>query len=277
MNENSSVQPVILVVEDDAALLEMICTRLHEYGVATLTATSVQAALTQLDAHPEITALWMDHYLFGQDDGLVLASKVKSDNSGRKSLPIFVISNTASENKVHAYMNLGIEKYIVKANTSLDTIIKDVCTALHITGQSTTTAQTNVTDSATMQPMKVLIIEDEQALRKAIAEAFTETQKFTVIEAPDGVEGLKLIASEAPDAVVLDNEMPNLDGVGMLKQLVEKTGSIKPYVLLLTNTSSVSLLADVMQYGVKDYLVKADNPLSNVVDLVTRRLTEGKN
>lgn len=276
MNEGAPIQPVILVVEDDAALLEMICARLHEYGVTTLTATSVAAALAHLDAHPEITALWMDHYLFGQDDGLVLASKVKSDNSGRKSLPIFVISNTATENKVHAYMNLGIEKYIVKANASLDTIVKDVCTALHITGQSTT-AQTNGADSATMQPMKILIIEDEQALRKAIAEAFTETQKYTVLEAPDGAVGLQMIESEAPDAVVLDNEMPNLDGVGMLKQLVEKTGSIKPYVLLLTNTSSVSLLADVMQYGVRDYLVKADNPLSNVVDLVTRRLTEGKN
>lgn len=277
MSETASKKNVILVVEDDVALLEMICGRLHEYGVDTLSAASVEAALVQLDAHPEITALWMDHYLFGQDDGLVLASKVKSDNSGRKSLPIFVISNTASENKVHAYMNLGIEKYIVKANTSLDTIVRDVCNALHIEGQSTAAEKTNGDDSVTMPLMKILIIEDEQALRKAIVEAFTETQKFTVIEAPDGVEGLKLIASESPDAVVLDNEMPNLDGVGMLKQLAQQTGSIKPYVLLLSNTSSVTLLADVMQYGVRDYLVKADNPLSNVVDLVMRRLTEEKN
>ncbi len=276
MNDTAP-KTVMLVVEDDTALLEMICTRLHEYGVETLTATSVTAALGELEAHPEIAALWMDHYLFGQDDGLVLASKIKSDNSGRKNMPIFVISNTASENKVHAYMNLGIEKYIVKANTSLDTIVRDVCSALHIEGQSTDQAKTNNSDSATIRPMKILIIEDEQALRKAIVEAFTETQKYTVIEAPDGLEGLKMIQSESPDAVVLDNEMPNLDGVGMLKQLIEKTGSIKPYVLLLTNTSSVSLLADVMQYGVRDYLVKADNPLSNVVDHVTRRLTEGKN
>jgi DNA-binding response OmpR family regulator len=275
MNEAAS-PAVILVVEDDAELLEMICSRLHEYNVATLSAASVDAALAQLEAHPEITALWMDHYLFGQDDGLVLASKVRSDNSGRKSLPIFVISNTASENKVQAYINLGIEKYIVKANASLDTIVKDVCGSLHIGTQSTDTIQTSNDASATIQPMKILIIEDELALRKAIVEAFTETKQYTVIEAPDGAEGLKLIMSESPDAVVLDNEMPNLDGVGMLKQLAQQTGGIKPYVLLLTNTSSVSLLADVMQYGVRDYLVKADNPLSNVVDLVTRRMAEGK-
>lgn len=274
MNEQTKM--VMLVVEDDTSLLEMICTRLHEYGIETLTATSVPAALTHLEQNPSISAIWMDHYLFGQDDGLVLASKIKSDNSALKHIPIFVISNTASENKVHAYMNLGIEKYIIKANASLDSIVKDVCTTLRIPGSVVNSEQTTSTPADTMQRMKVLIIEDEIALRKAVVEAFTETKKFTVIEAPDGIEGLAKIESEAPDAVVLDNEMPNLDGVSMLKKLVEKTGGIKPYVLLLTNTSSVSLLADVMQYGVRDYLVKADNPLSNVVELIERRLTEPK-
>jgi CheY-like chemotaxis protein len=116
----------ILVVEDERPLLEAIRLKLESHSIETATCRSVQQALSYLEDIHSIDAIWLDHYLIGKESGLDLVVKIKADDSLYKSIPIFVVSNTASNEKVSAYMQLGIEKYYVKSNFRLDDIVLDI-------------------------------------------------------------------------------------------------------------------------------------------------------
>ena len=59
-----------------------------------------------------------------------LVANIKGNNSKYGDLPIFVISNTASEEKVNSYLELGVSKYYTKADHSLSDIIEDIKKAL---------------------------------------------------------------------------------------------------------------------------------------------------
>ena len=121
---------VILVVEDERALAEAIKAKLTKTGFDVVTARAVTQALQYLIEGVAIDAIWLDHYLLGKENGLDLIAKVKEDGSKWKSVPIFVVSNTVSPDKVQAYLHLGATKYYTKSNFRLDEIIGDICKVL---------------------------------------------------------------------------------------------------------------------------------------------------
>lgn len=114
----------ILVVEDERPLLEAIKIKLENSGLEVVTARTVDQALSYLEEIDRVDGVWLDHYLLGKEDGLDLVAKLKGDGSKWKQLPVFVVSNTASADKVKAYMQFGVEKYFVKSDYRLDQIIE---------------------------------------------------------------------------------------------------------------------------------------------------------
>ena len=113
----------ILVVEDEAPLLKAIGKKLELMGFEGVSARSVDQALEYLETLEEVSCVWLDHYLLGKESGLDLLVKLKSEDSKWKNIPVYVVSNTASSDKVEAYLKLGASKYFVKANFRLDEII----------------------------------------------------------------------------------------------------------------------------------------------------------
>jgi len=91
-----------------------------------VTAKSVTQALNHLKSRVKIDAVWLDHYLFGKEDGLGFVTKIKKPGSAWKNLPIFVISNTVSPEKIQVYLKLGVEKCYAKTDCRLDKIISDI-------------------------------------------------------------------------------------------------------------------------------------------------------
>lgn len=122
----------ILVVEDERPLLEAIKIRLEHNGFTVKMARTTNEALSIINtAEPtELDAVWLDHYLLGKEDGLDFVAKMKNMDAW-KSTPIFVVSNTASADKVQSYLQFGVEKYYVKSQEKLETIINDIATAIH--------------------------------------------------------------------------------------------------------------------------------------------------
>jgi CheY-like chemotaxis protein len=116
---------VILVVEDEKTLQYIIQTKLEESGIEVVTARSVAQAEKLLSEHKTVDAIWLDHYLVGNDNGLDLVARLKSDKK-RKHIPIFVVSNSASEDKICSYIKLGIERYYAKMDYKLADIVQDV-------------------------------------------------------------------------------------------------------------------------------------------------------
>ncbi len=97
-------------------------------------------------------------------------------------------------------------------------------------------------------------------------------EKFEVLQAPDGKIGLEEALRSHPDLILLDIIMPIMDGMTMLAKLRQDSWGKNVSVILLTNLSDESKVAEGLKHGVYDYLVKADWNIGDVVKKVKARL-----
>ena len=115
----------ILLVEDEKCLAEAVKIKLEINGFQVLPADSVDRAKDLINKN-SVDFVWLDHYLLGEENGLDFVANIKSQDSTNKNIPIFVVSNTASNDKIQSYIKFGINKYYVKAEHSLEQIIGDL-------------------------------------------------------------------------------------------------------------------------------------------------------
>ena len=115
----------ILVLEDEIPLQNAIKLKLTKNGFDVVTARNVEQAMNHLLDIPKVDIIWVDHYLLGEETGFDFVIKLKSSDKW-KNIPIFVVSNTASEDKVKSYLALGVHKYYAKSDFRLDTIISEI-------------------------------------------------------------------------------------------------------------------------------------------------------
>lgn len=102
---------------------------------------------------------------------------------------------------------------------------------------------------------KILIIEDEPAMRANLAELL-ELENYRAFSAANGQEGVALARSELPDLILCDVMMPRLDGHGVLEALRENARTARiPFVFLTAKGERGDLRAG-MDLGADDYLVK---------------------
>ncbi len=123
--DNEKLHPVVLVLEDERPLLEAIRKKLELSGFDVVTARAVDQALNYLTDLERVDVIWLDHYLLGKENGLDFVVKVKASPKW-KIIPLFVVSNTGSPNKMQSYLMLGITKYFTKADYRLEDIIGNI-------------------------------------------------------------------------------------------------------------------------------------------------------
>ncbi len=102
---------------------------------------------------------------------------------------------------------------------------------------------------------RVLLVEDEESLRRVMKDLL-EREGFVVFEASDGVIALDEIDRLAPDLVVLDLNLPRLDGYGVLSHLRARPSTQKLPVIVLTAKGDEESEVRVFEYGASDYLTK---------------------
>ncbi|MBU0976240.1 MAG: response regulator [Patescibacteria group bacterium] len=115
----------ILVIEDERPLMEAVEAKLTRLGMEVITSQSVQEALTKIENEMILDLVWLDHYLLGEETGIVFIERVKGMERFR-NVPIILVSNTASDDKVLVYKKLGVRKCYLKSDVRLDAIIDDI-------------------------------------------------------------------------------------------------------------------------------------------------------
>ena len=103
------------------------------------------------------------------------------------------------------------------------------------------------------QPAKILIVDDEMPARYGLRKAL-ERVGYTICEAEDGRAALDAVAGESPDLVLLDINMPVMDGMEALEAISGLEHP--PLVIMLTAHGSERIAVDAMKKGAYDYLVK---------------------
>jgi len=116
---------------------------------------------------------------------------------------------------------------------------------------------------------KVLMVEDNIFLRKLYRDKLTRSG-FNFIEATNGIEGLNKISSEKPDLVILDLIIPGKNGFDILTEMKANSSIKNIPVIVLSNLGQESDIKEGLSLGAKEYLVKTDVRLSDVVEKVKK-------
>lgn len=115
---------------------------------------------------------------------------------------------------------------------------------------------------------RILVADDERRIRLALRSCL-EAEGYRVQEAADGVEALDSIIRHAPDLLILDLAMPNLDGMRVLAKLQEVDVQLKPRVIVLTAWGSVPAMLKARDLGAEIFLEKPIDP-----DTLRRAVTQ---
>src|SRR6266700_2116769 len=108
------------------------------------------------------------------------------------------------------------------------------------------------------QTLKILIVDDDPADR-AIFRQYLDTDRpggYSYVEAGAGQDGFFRLDSFKPDCILLDFNLPDLDGLTMVRRLRNGNQSLPCAVVMLTATGSEQIAVEAMKLGVMDYLCK---------------------
>jgi len=117
---------------------------------------------------------------------------------------------------------------------------------------------------------KILSVDDSRTMRMMVKRAFRNFQ-CELFEAADGAEGLAAALANKPDLIVLDYNMPVMDGVTMLRNMRENADLKRTPVIMLTAEDSAEIISTVARLGVRDYIIKPfedENLLSKVTRII---------
>ncbi|MDB5325824.1 MAG: response regulator receiver protein [Phycisphaerales bacterium] len=112
----------------------------------------------------------------------------------------------------------------------------------------------------------ILVVDDSSVCRDLFSKLLL-AEGFTVVTAVDGLDALARLAKQPIDAILLDYEMPNLNGLGFLK-IVRNEPKLKSMpVIMLTTTVTKEVIIEATKFGISGYLLK---PRLSIPDLITR-------
>lgn len=123
-----------------------------------------------------------------------------------------------------------------------------------------------------MENYRVLIVEDDDFLLQMYVTKL-EIEGFKVFGAINGVQGLKTAQKEKPDLILLDLNLPEMDGFQVLQELKSKEETKNIPVLILTNYAQKEHIDKCLEMGAVDYLIKAHFVPSEVISKIKEVLS----
>lgn len=106
---------------------------------------------------------------------------------------------------------------------------------------------------------KILIVDDSPTIRKLIS-YILKKQEFMIAEAEDGMDAMEKLGSLEADLIIVDLNMPNMDGIQFVKNLRSNYYHMDTPVIMLTTTKDEDLKRDALQAGVNLFLNKPVQP-----------------
>ena len=104
--------------------------------------------------------------------------------------------------------------------------------------------------------MKQVLVVDDSAVIRKIARRILEGMRFETSEADDGRKALTACAEQMPDAILLDWNMPVMDGFEFLRELRKMPEGGKPKVVFCTTENDVAHIARAVHAGANEYIMK---------------------
>ena len=117
--------------------------------------------------------------------------------------------------------------------------------------------------------MKTCLVVDDSSVIRKVARRILEGLEFQILEAEDGEQALAACQRKLPEAILLDWNMPKMDGYEFLRMLRRLPGGDGPKVVFCTTENDVAHIARALHAGANEYIMK---PFDK--DIVTAKFQE---
>jgi len=104
--------------------------------------------------------------------------------------------------------------------------------------------------------MKTCLVVDDSSVIRKVARRILEGLDFQISEAENGEEAIEACRQQIPDAVLLDWNMPKMDGYEFLRALRRLPGGDRPTVVFCTTENDVAHIARALHAGANEYIMK---------------------
>jgi diguanylate cyclase (GGDEF)-like protein len=106
---------------------------------------------------------------------------------------------------------------------------------------------------------RVLIIDDDLVI-KEILEDILDDHGYHTAHAANGMDGLRLLDKYRPETILLDIEMPGMNGIEVCQSIRKRPLKRRPSIIVLSSNSNYNIVAEVFNKGADDFIIKPVNP-----------------
>jgi len=227
-----------LIVDDSRTVRRILRGVLEEIGFEVLEAENGYAALRQLDASPDVGLVLTD-WDMPEMDGVALLRNLRNHPDYRQ-LPVVMITQEARAERIREALKAGASDYIMKPFTR--SLLLRKISALGV---------------AAVRPPRVLVVDDAAVVRRLVIERIEADPELDLAgSAADGARALEMVAADRPDIVILDVEMPGLDGLETLARLRANDRELPVVMYSVLTERGARATLEALSLGAVDYVTK---------------------
>jgi len=288
----------IIIVEDDTVLRDVLAEKLQRSGYIVDIAQDGVIAMERIRAvKPDCILL---DILMPRKSGIEVMEEMYADDNLR-GIPVIIISNSGQPVEIKRAQELGAREFLIKAVFDPNEVLEKVKKVLaggnmapqgewgvrtqNVTGagavehpvvesapvaQVATTATTATSTAGAIsseEKIFVLVIEDDKFLRELLVRKLS-AEGFDVKNAIDSEAAFIILAERIPKIILCDIILPGVDGFEILRRIKEDPKLIDVPVVMLSNLGQKEDLERAMNLGAKDFMVKANFTLDEIVTKV---------
>ncbi len=243
----------VLVVDDNETNRRILQDQLRRWHMEVETLASPIAALDRVGRAPEFDLLLLDMHM-PEMDGLTLAQTL----ARRPGAPPMALLSSVGHGHGHGLDDspfLAIMTKPVKTHQ----LQQMLCQLLSPAGSSSPVLTQQPVPQGdilgTLYPLRILVAEDN-AINQKVAVRLLSNMGYRADVAANGLEVLHLVAQQPYDVVLMDIQMPEMDGIEATRRLRAKYGEATPYIIALTANAMEEDRNHTLQAGMHAYLTK---------------------
>ncbi|HEY9196351.1 MAG TPA: response regulator, partial [Mucilaginibacter sp.] len=239
----------ILIVDDNATNRDIMESQLKHWKFIPLIASSGDEALNILSTQ-KVELVITDMFM-PEMDGAELARKIKAINP---DLPVILLSSVDRQTRHEAKLFNVVLTKPAKHHVLLKHIVEQLKQDKHIAAENTLQNKDLSVELAARYPLDILIAEDNQINQK-VAKRILQKLGYDPDIANNGLEVLSAVAAKRYDVILMDVQMPEMDGIEATRH-IRKQGGSQPVIVAMTANAMVEDRDACLQAGMDDYLSK---------------------
>jgi signal transduction histidine kinase/CheY-like chemotaxis protein/HPt (histidine-containing phosphotransfer) domain-containing protein len=247
----------ILVVDDNATNRRIIVKNAASWGMEPIEAASGREALEALDGPGTFDVVVTDH-LMPEMDGVELARRVRT-RPGSADLPLILLSSVgiregAGDREGEVALFAANLSKPVKPGALRSVLIQELGGKEEIRPVSSAATELDP-ELGTKHPLRVLLTEDNPVNQK-LALRLLEKMGYRADVAGNGIEAIQAVERQTYDLILMDVQMPEMDGLEATRQIVSREPHDRPRIVAMTADAMQGDREKCIEAGMDEYLTK---------------------